>query len=183
MLLLQNYYLTFIYTRKKLKRDVRSHWQSHIGGPNSEESFRAAPTFKTKSTYEQNYSEKPRRVVQLQFQNAFQKPITQSTFQNTPFSNEQRHSHQQRINLPFENGFKRPRIPSTFEKAPFSFRTENIEVLPTNNFRSFFSNQVSNFKQEVGFPLSQIHPPNVISKISAFSTNTNIRDSESNNNF
>ena len=138
-----------------------------------------APSFKTKSTYEQTYSQKPR--VQLQFQNAFQKPITQSTFQNTPFSNEQRHSHQQRINLPFENGFKRPRIPATFENAPFSFRTENIEFLPSKNFRSFFSNQVSNFKQEVGFPLSQIHPPNVISNIETFSSNTNVRDSKSDN--
>ena len=135
-----------------------------------------APTFRTKSTYEQTYSQKPR--VQLRYQNDFQKPITQSTFQNTPFSNEQRHFEQPRINLPFENGFKRPRIPSTFENAPFSFRTENIEFLPTNNFRSFFSDQVSKFKQEVGFPLSQIHPPKVISKIEAFSTNTNIRDSE-----
>ena len=135
-------------------------------------------TFKTKSTYEQNYSQKPMRVAQLQFQNAFQKPISQSTFQNTPFSNEQRQSQQPRTNLPFESGFQRPRIPSTFAKAPFSFRTENIEVLPTNNFRSFFSNQVSKFKQEVGFPLSQIHPPNVISNIETFSSNTNVRDSK-----
>ena len=121
------------------------------------------------STYEQageGQGEEDFRVVPPTFR-------TQSTHEQSLF-------HQPR-GFTFGNSFQHQRSRPTFKNSPFSFRTENVAVLPTPNFNSFFSNQLASFKQEFGFPLSQIHPPSVMSNIEAFSTNSAMRDSESYN--
>ena len=119
------------------------------------------------STYEQageGQGEEDFRVVPPTFR-------TQSTHEQSLF-------HQPR-GFTFGNSFQQQRSRPTFKNSPFSFRTENVAVLPTPNFNSFFSNQLASFKQEFDFPLSQIHPPSVMSNIEAFSTNSAMRDSES----